>query len=128
VDRHAIAPDGSPPPAGAYSPGLVVDDWVFLAGQGGADPATGTLPDGIEAQAEQVFRNVEALLGAAGLTLADVVSCLVHLTDLSLFPAYNAVWERVFTAEPRPVRTTVGAPLLAGMLIEVTAIARTRSV
>jgi enamine deaminase RidA (YjgF/YER057c/UK114 family) len=64
------------------------------------------------------------LLQKAGLSLADVVSCLVHLSDLSLFQRYNAVWERVFASEPRPVRTTVGAPLLHAMLIEVTAIAR----
>jgi 2-iminobutanoate/2-iminopropanoate deaminase len=47
----------------------------------------------------------------------------VHLSDLSLFPRYNAVYERQF-AEPRPVRTTVGAQLLGGMLIEVTVTAR----
>ena len=112
-------------PAGtSYSPGLDLGDWVVLAGQGGNDPATGTLPDGIEAQAEQALRNVEALLGEAGLSLSDVVSCLVHLADLSDFPSYNGAWERLFPAEPRPVRTTVGAPLLNGMLIEVTAVAR----
>jgi 2-iminobutanoate/2-iminopropanoate deaminase len=91
---------------------------------GGADPATNELPEGIEAQAEQAFRNVETLLQEAGLSLGDVASCLVHLSDLSLFQRYNAVWERVFASEPRPVRTTVGAALLNEMLIEVTAIAR----
>ena len=107
-----------------YSPGLDLGDWVFLAGQGGADPESKELPAGIEAQAEQALRNVETLLQEAGLSLGDVVSCLVHLSDLSLFQRYNAVWERVFASEPRPVRTTVGAPLLNEMLIEVTAIAR----
>lgn len=112
-------------PAGAaYSPGLVVGDLILLAGQGGADPATGTLPDGIAAQTEQALRNVESLLREAGRTLEDVVSCLVHLADLADFPAYNEAWQRMFPDEPRPVRTTVGAPLLNGMLIEVTAVAR----
>src|SRR5262245_35836260 len=106
------------------SPGLDLGDWVFHAGQGDADPATEELPEGIEAQTEQALRNVETLLQEAGLSLTDVVSCLVHLSDLSLFQRYNAVWERVFASEPRPVRTTVGAPLLNEMLIEVTAIAR----
>src|SRR6476646_8676412 len=119
MTKKRIGPTGT-----AYSPGLDLGDWVFLAGQGGADPATNELPEGIEAQAEQAFRNVETLLHEAGLSLGDVVSCLVHLSDLSLFQSYNAVWERVFANEPRPVRTTVGAPLLNGMLIEVTAIAR----
>jgi len=107
-----------------YSPGLDLVDWVFLAGQGGADPETKELPGGIEAQPEQALRNVATLLEEAGISLGDVASCLVHLSDLSLLERYNAVWERVFASEPRPVRTTVGAPLLNEMLIEVTAIAR----
>jgi 2-iminobutanoate/2-iminopropanoate deaminase len=118
MTKTRIGPTGTP-----YSPGLDLGDWVFLAGQGGADPATKELPEGIEAQAEQALRNVDASTGA-GLSLGDVASCLVHLSDLSLFQRYNAVWERVFASEPRPVRTTVGAPLLNEMLIEVTAVAR----
>jgi enamine deaminase RidA (YjgF/YER057c/UK114 family) len=117
--KKRIGPTGTP-----YSPGLDLGDWVLLAGQGGADPATEQLPEGIEAQTEQALRNVETLLREAGLSLGDVVSCLVHLSDLSLFQRYNAVWEHVFASEPRPVRTTVGAPLLDEMLIEVTAIAQ----
>ena len=119
MTKTRIGPTGTP-----YSPGLDLGDWVLLTGQGGTDPETKELPDGIEAQAEQALRNVETLLQEAGLSLGDVASCLVHLSDLSLFQRYNAVWERVFASEPRPVRTTVGAPLLNEMLIEVTAIAR----
>jgi 2-iminobutanoate/2-iminopropanoate deaminase len=124
MTKTAIVSSKSPPPAGAYSPALAVDEWVFLSGQGGFDPATDELAgDDIEAQTEQTFRNIETLLEEAGLSLDHVVSCLVHLSDLSLFPRYNAVYERQF-AEPRPVRTTVGAQLLGGMLIEVTVTAR----
>ena len=119
MTKTRIGPTGT-----SYSPGLDLGGWVLLAGQGGADPETKELPDGIEAQTEQALRNVETLLQEAGLSLGDVASCLVHLSDLSLFERYNAVWERVFAREPRPVRTTVGAPLLSEMLIEVTAIAR----
>jgi 2-iminobutanoate/2-iminopropanoate deaminase len=114
---------GVPAPAGPYSPALRVDDWVFLAGQGGADPETGKLGDTIEEQTEQTLRTIAALLEAAGCTLADVVSCLVHLSDLSLFERYNAVYAAHFP-EPRPVRTTVGASLLHGMLVEITVTAR----
>ena len=88
----------------------------------GSDPATGTLADGIEAQVEQAFANISALLAEAGLSKSDIVSCLVHLSDLSLFPRFNAAYERQLS-EPRPVRTTVGAPLLAGMLVEITVVA-----
>ncbi|HVP74482.1 MAG TPA: Rid family hydrolase [Gaiellaceae bacterium] len=121
--KTAIVSSKVPAPAGAYSPGLAVGEWLFLSGQGGFDPATGELASTeIEGQTEQAFRNVDALLEEAGLSRNDIVSCLVHLSDLSLFPRYNAVYERQL-AEPRPVRTTVGASLLGGMLIELTVIA-----
>ena len=122
MERIPIEVEGLTP-ASAFSLGLQVGDLVFLAGQGGRDPETGELPPTIEEQTERTIRTIETLLAAAGCTLADVVSCLVHLSDLSLFPRYNAVYERLFP-EPRPVRTTVGAELLHGMLIEVTAVAR----
>jgi 2-iminobutanoate/2-iminopropanoate deaminase len=104
------------PAGGPYSPGLAVGDLVLLAGQTG-DGQT------IEDQAGDALGRVAALLGQAGCTLDDVVSCLVHLSDLSAFDRFNAVYERHF-GEPRPVRTTVGAPLLGGALVEITATAR----
>ena len=119
----AITSDAAPAPGGPYSPALQVGDWVLLAGQGGSDPATGKLGETIEEQTEQTLRNISALLEAAGCTLDDVVSTLVHLSDLSLFARYNAVYGRHF-GDPKPVRTTVGAELLHGMLIEVTVTAR----
>ncbi|HXY80019.1 MAG TPA: RidA family protein [Gaiellaceae bacterium] len=122
--KQAIVSSKGPPPAGAYSPALAVGELVFVSGQGGFDPATGELAsDEIEGQTEQAFRNVDALLAEAELSRCDIVSCLVHLSDLSLFPRYDAVYERQLPDQPRPVRTTVGAPLLAGMLIELTVIA-----
>ena len=118
-----ITSPAAPAPAGPYSPALRVADWVLLAGQGGADPATGTLGETIEEQTEQALRNVAVLLEAAGCSLDDVVSTLVHLSDLSLFSRYNEVYGRHF-GDPKPVRTTVGAELLHGMLIEITVTAR----
>jgi 2-iminobutanoate/2-iminopropanoate deaminase len=123
MGKQAIVSSKVPPPAGAYSPALAVGDLVFVSGQGGFDPATGELAEGIEGQTEQAFRNVEALLEEAGLSNANIVSCLVHLNDLSLVSRYNAVYERQLPHEPRPVRTTVGAPLLGGMLVELTVVA-----
>jgi 2-iminobutanoate/2-iminopropanoate deaminase len=116
MSRTLVSSDAIPPPAGPYSPALEVDGWVFLAGQGG----TG---DTIEQQTEAALANVAALLEAAGCSLDDVVSTLVHLSDLSDFQRYNAVYERHFS-EPRPVRTTVGASLLGNMLVEITVVAR----
>ncbi len=119
----AITSPDAPPPAGPYSPALTFDNWVLLAGQGGSDPSTGRLGETIEAQTEQALRNVGALLEAAGCTLDDVVSSLVHLSDLSLFSRFNAVYGAQFS-DPMPVRTTVGAELLHGMLVEITVTAR----
>jgi 2-iminobutanoate/2-iminopropanoate deaminase len=121
VEKELIR-SGAAPAGGPYSPALRVGDWIFLAGQGGADPATGELAESLEEQTEQALRNVAALLEAAGSSLANVVSCLVHLADLSQLEAYNAVYERHFP-DPKPVRTTVGARLIGGMLVEITVVA-----
>jgi len=106
-----------------FSPTRKVDGWVFLAGQGGFDENGKLAGETIETQTEQTLRNVERLLAEHGCTLGDVVSCLVHLSDLGNLEGYNDVYARHF-AEPRPVRTTVGAPLLGDMLVEITAVAR----
>jgi 2-iminobutanoate/2-iminopropanoate deaminase len=63
------------------------------------------------------------VLEAAGASLDDVISCLVHLVDLADFPAFNAVYEQKFTGV-KPVRTTVRADLVAGLLVEITVVAR----
>ncbi len=109
-----------------FSAGLKTGGFVFLSGQGGFSPATGKLVDDtIEGQTEQTVDNIAALLAQAGCGLRDVVSCAVHLSDLALFPRFNAVYARRF-GEPRPVRTTVGASLVLGMLVELTVVARAR--
>jgi len=119
--KKAVTSDRSPAVAGPYSPALVVGDHlVFLAGQGGFDPDTGELVDGgVEAQTDQAFRNIAALLEAAGSSLDDVVSVLVHLVDLDDFAAMNAAFARAFPGVP-PVRTTVRADLLGAMGVEIT--------
>jgi 2-iminobutanoate/2-iminopropanoate deaminase len=120
-----IMASDAPSAAGPYSPGLVVGDWIFLSGQGGFDPDTGELvSDAIADQTTRAFRNVEVLLRAAGASLDDVVSCLVHLRDLAQFDEFNASYEQQFPSRVKPVRTTVGCDLVAGMRVEVTVVAR----
>jgi reactive intermediate/imine deaminase len=122
--KTLISSEDIPTPVGPYSPGLTVGEWIFLSGQGGFEPETGKLiSDDIGEQTEQVFRNIEALLEGAGASLDDAVSCLVHLADLSQFGAFNAIYEKKF-AGTQPVRTTVRADLVAGMLVEITVVAR----
>jgi 2-iminobutanoate/2-iminopropanoate deaminase len=122
--RELITSAGAPAPAGPYSPGLAVGDWIFLAGQGGFDPGTGRLvSDDVADQTAQAFRNIEVLLRAAGAGLGDVVSCLVHLSDLGELAGFNASYQRQFPGPVKPVRTTVRADLAAGMRVEVTVVA-----
>ena len=122
--KDLITSAEAPPPAGPYSPGLVAGGLVFLSGQGGFDPETGQLvSDDVGEQTEQAFRNIEVLLHTAGATLDDVVSCLVHLSDLAQFAEFNASYEKQFPGPVKPVRTTVRADLVAGMRAEVTVIA-----
>lgn len=122
--KELVSAAGAPAPAGPYSPGLTLGDWIFLSGQGGFDPKTGQLvSDDIAGQTAQTFRNIEILLDAAGASLDDVVSCLVHISDLAQFAEFNASYEKQFPGPKKPVRTTVRADLVAGMLVEVTVIA-----
>ena len=122
--KEVITSAAAPAPAGPYSAGLTAGDWVLLAGQGGFDPETGQLvSDDVGEQTAQAFRNIEVLLHAAGATLEDVVSCLVHLRDLAEFGEFNASYERQFPGPAKPVRTTVRADLVADMRVEVTVIA-----
>ena len=122
--KSLISSKDTPSPAGPYSPGLSVGEWIFLSGQGGFDPQTGkVVSDDIAQQTEQTFRNIEVLLEAAGASLDNVVSCLVHLTDLSQFATFNAIYGKKFSGI-KPVRTTVRADLVAGLLVEITVVAR----
>ena len=122
--KALISSDKVPVPAAPYSPGLTVGDWIFLSGQGGFDPNTGkVVSDDLVEQTEQTFNNIETLLDAAGASLDNVVSCLVHLVDLADYPAFNAVYAKKFPGV-KPVRTTVRADLVAGMLVEITVVAR----
>ena len=114
-----------PKPAGPYSPGMRLDHLVFVSGQGATDPATGKLAGaGVEIQTEQVIRNLQAILKAAGSDLQYVLRCGVFLIDIKEFPKMNAVYERMFGGH-RPARTTIQAAGLPGegLRVEIDCIA-----
>ena len=116
---------GLPKPAGPYSPGIVFDRLVFVSGQGAVDPGTGQIAGlDVESQTEQVFRNIQAILQAAGSDLPYVLRCGVFLTDLRDFEKMNAVYARVF-GDHRPARTTVQVAALPDprLRVEIDAIA-----
>jgi len=121
-DLERIVADGAPRASGAYSQAIRAGDFVFVSGQGPADPQTGEVRgDTIEEQTERTLRNVEAIAKAGGGSLRDVVKVSAFLASIDDFPAYNATYERVFDAEPRPARTTTGAQLL-NILVEIDAV------
>src|SRR3954470_3518378 len=114
-----------PPPAGPYSPATVVGNLVFVSGQGGRDPSTNQLagPD-VEAQTEQVLKNIAAILEAAGSGLSHVLRCGVFLVDINEFPAMNEVYARAFGAHrPAPTAVEVSGLPGPGLLVEIDAIA-----
>jgi 2-iminobutanoate/2-iminopropanoate deaminase len=124
VPRKAVSAPGAAA-VGPYSHAVDAGEFVYLSGQTPLDPATGALVAGdIGAQAEQCFRNLFAVLAAAGLTSDDVVKVNVYLVDMAEFAAMNGVYERQFS-RPFPARTTIGvAALPLGARIEVELIAR----
>ena len=109
---------------GPYSLGIGAGDYVFLSGQIPLDGATGKLVDGgIEAQTEQVFKNIKALLENAGVTMAQVVKATVFMTDLKEFAAMNGIYEK-HVPTPYPARSTIqvaGLPMGAKVEIEMIA-------
>lgn len=118
AQRIALTSEDLPHPAGPYSHVVDCGAFVVTAGFGPQDPVTGVVPEGIEAQTEQVIANVARALGLVGLTLADTVKATVHLAYLDRdYAGFNSVYRRRF-AEPYPVRTTVGSTL-DGILVEI---------
>jgi 2-iminobutanoate/2-iminopropanoate deaminase len=122
--RQVIATDGAPKAVGVFSQAIRVDDTLYVAGQLGIDRNTGALaPGGTVAETRQALDNIKAIVEAAGLTLADVVSVTVYLVDLADFAAMNQVYAGYFPSAP-PARATVQvAGLVRGARIEISAIA-----
>jgi reactive intermediate/imine deaminase len=115
--------DQAPTPVAPYSQAVRIANVVAAAGQAGVDRATGTfVGDDVASQTTQTFKNIEAVLAAAGASLDDVIRVDVYLADMGDFAAMNAQYAKVFS-EPYPARTTVGVHLPPGMKVEITALA-----
>ena len=123
MSLKAVYPPNAPTPMGPYSPGIDTGSLVFVAGQVGRNPETGEMHEGLEAQAEQVMKNIAAILEGAGLTWANVAKTTCLLADISDFQAFNAVYLR-FVVDPKPARATYAVKdLPGGALVEVEAFA-----
>jgi 2-iminobutanoate/2-iminopropanoate deaminase len=128
LNLQPVQTDGAPAAIGPYSQGVAVNVsphgvacMLATAGQIGLDPASGQMvPGGVRAEAEQALRNLESILAAQGMTLANVVKTTVFLADMQEFAAMNEVYARHFTGAA-PARSTVavlGLPRDARVEIE----------
>lgn len=111
-------------PNGIFSPAIITGDLVYTSGQIGIDSKTGQLPESFEAQLEQVFRNLTAVLEASGSSIDHVVKATVFLADMNDYNKLNELYPKNFKGDP-PARTTVQVARLprdARVEIEVVAV------
>lgn len=122
MPKQIIQSDRAPQAIGTYSQAVRAGNTVYVSGQIGIDPATGNLVEGVEAQIEQVFCNLEAIAAAAGASLQDAVKVSVFLTDMGNFARVNEAMAR-HIPRPYPARAAVGvASLPRGALVEIEAV------
>lgn len=117
-----ISTTNAPAAIGPYSQGYEVNGLVYTSGQIPVDPATGNVPEGIAAQAEQSCKNVGAVLEAGGVSFEKVFKTTCFLADMGDFAAFNEVYARYFIS--KPARSCVAVKTLPkGVLCEIEAIA-----
>ena len=116
---NVIYTPSAPAAIGPYYQAIAVNGFVYTSGQIAIDPATGSIgAQGIEAQTEQVIRNLKAVLEAAGSSLTKVVKTTCFLQSMGDFAAFNAVYEKYFTG--KPARSCVEVSKLPkGALVEI---------
>lgn len=121
--KKVIATKNAPAAIGPYSQAVQVGNMLFASGQLGLDPETGDFPGGVKAQAEQSFRNVKAILDAAGFSMDNIVKTTVFLADMADFTTVNEVYAAQFGGD-FPARSAVAVKTLPkNALVEVEFIA-----
>ncbi|MDD6033991.1 MAG: RidA family protein [Oscillospiraceae bacterium] len=123
--KKKISTPNAPAAIGPYSQAVLAGDTLYVSGQIPLDPATGTLVGTtIEEQAEQVFKNLGAILTEAGMTFDDVVKATVLLNDIGDFAAVNAIYGKYLCGEVLPARAAFAVDSLPkGALVEIELIA-----
>ena len=123
MEINKIHTNDAPEAIGPYSQAVSAGNFVFTSGQIAINPASGNVEaEGIEAQTEQVCKNLSAVLTAAGSDLSKVIKTTCFLADMNDFAAFNAVYGKYFSG--KPARSCVAAKALPkGVLVEVEAIA-----
>lgn len=121
--KQTITATNAPAAIGPYSHAVAAGNFLFTSGQLGIDPATGKLPEGVEAQAVQALENLKAVLAAGGMGLENVVKTTVFVKNMGDFKAVNTIYASYFTSDC-PARSCVEvAALPAGGLVEIEAVA-----
>ncbi len=122
--KKVVYTDKAPKPVGPYSQGILVDKWLFIAGQIPIDPSTNELIRGSFKDAvKRVLENIKAIVEAAGGSLDNIVKVTVYLKDIKLFKEFNEVYKEYFKKEP-PARVVVevaNIPLNADLEVEAIA-------
>jgi 2-iminobutanoate/2-iminopropanoate deaminase len=124
MPKQVIFTEKGPKPLGAYSQAIRAGDFIFVAGMGGIDPATGQMvPGGVREQTRRALENIKAVLEAAGASLNDVVKVTVFLANPDYFNDMNEVYREYFKEKP-PARSTVAGNIPGkNFLVEIDAIA-----
>lgn len=122
--KTIISTDQAPAAIGPYAQAVETAGLVITSGQLPIDPATGTFPDGIQAQTRQSLTNVKAVLAKAGVGMEQVLKTTVFLSDINNFGAMNEVYATFFGEGGYPARSAVEvAKLPKGALVEIEVIA-----
>ena len=123
MDRKAISTGQAPAAIGPYSQAIVAGGLVFCSGTAGIDPVTGQIPEGIAEQTRLALRNLEAILTAAGASLATLVKTTIFYRDVADFATLNEIYAS-HMPDPPPARSApAGVQLPRGLLISIEAIA-----
>ncbi len=123
MSKRIIHTDKAPKAIGPYSQAVEANGMLFISGQIPLNPQTGEMPEGIEAQTEQVMKNIEAILTEAGYSFKNVIKSTCLLSDMANFKAMNEVYGKYYPAEApaRAAFAVKGLPL--GALVEIETIA-----
>ncbi|MBO4282754.1 MAG: RidA family protein [Bacteroidales bacterium] len=121
--KKVIHTENAPKAIGPYSQAIEANGMLFISGQIPVNPATGTVPEGITAQTEQVLKNVEAILKEAGYTFDNVIKTTCLLSDIANFKPMNEVYAKYYTKDC-PARAAFAVKdLPMGVLVEIETIA-----
>ena len=123
MSKRIIHTENAPKAIGPYSQAVEANGMLFISGQIPVNPATGTIPEGIEAQTEQVMKNIGAILKEAGYEYKDVIKSVCLLSDIANFKAMNEVYAKYYTTDC-PARAAFAVKdLPLGVLVEIETIA-----